>query len=71
MAGDRSGKIRSVSEEVTMNTREGMKLAMQLICKDLLKFGKFSNFQNFGVAEYIAYLGDLQHKISKYMRWRT
>ena len=44
---------------------------LQRICLDLLRFGKFCNFQNFGVAEYIAYLGDLQHKISKCMRWRT
>ena len=29
------------------------------------------NFPNFGVAEYIAYLRDLQHKISKRLRWRT
>ena len=29
------------------------------------------NFPNFGVAEYIAYLRDLQHKISKWLRWRT
>ena len=31
----------------------------------------FCNFPNFGVAEYIAYLWDLQHKISKCPRWRT
>ena len=29
------------------------------------------NFPYFGVAEYIAYLRDLQHKISKWLRWRT
>ena len=29
------------------------------------------NFPNLGVAEYIAYLRDLQHKISKSLRWRT
>ena len=32
---------------------------------------KLCNFPNFGVAEYIAYLRDLQHKISKCLRWRT
>ena len=32
---------------------------------------KFCNFPNFGVDEYIAYLRDLQHKISRCLRWRT
>ena len=32
---------------------------------------KLCNFSNLGVTEYIAYLRDLQHKISKCLRWRT
>ena len=44
---------------------------LQHISKDLLNFVKLRNFPNFGVAEYIAYLRDLQHKISKCLRWRT
>ena len=32
---------------------------------------KLCNFPNFGVAAYKAYLRDLQHKISKCLRWRT
>ena len=32
---------------------------------------KLCNFPNFGVADYIAFLRDLQHKISQCLRWRT